>query len=155
MKIPDSYGMNRFASIKFFDALAVCQSKFFAMEYKMVKGKQAFAFSRVRDIQEATLWNIHLGGGNGYILINFREGKFNIVVCLHIVDYLYLKKMYNAIGRKSIPWKEIENQYLEEFEGKKDYKRTEGESIFSKSKPIFLNRTKYPEGTFWDIESFI
>lgn len=154
LKIPDSFGMERFTSVKFFDAFVVNKSNFIAIEYKLVKGTTSFSFNRVREIQEAALWSINEAGGISYIIINYRKQKFNVAFAFYIHDYLNIKEIYLKQGRKSIPWKDLEQQM------KQDLLNTKNKIIetpLDLYPPTILSRKKYDNvsGLHWDVENLL
>lgn len=144
MKIPDSYGMQRFASVKHFDAFMIRLGRFVALEYKLVHGKKSFPFNRVRQSQIDSLLKIHKAGGDSYIVVNFREKGYNIVLALRIDEFIRLQEEYEKLGRKSIPWKHIEKSF--------NYDKT-NEQGMPRSFGAFLTRKKYDNGTFWSVEN--
>ena len=141
MKIPDSYGMQRFATVKNFDAFSVISSTPYAIEYKMQKKKGSFSFNRVRDIQVQSLKNFWESGGQALIIINFRWEKFNKVLVITIEDYIDIVEYYQEeCNRKSIPWPEIEKVLID----------PDGNHELTPYS-FTLTRKKYEDGTFWDI----
>lgn len=143
LKIPDSYGMDRFSTVKNFDALSIVAGTPYAIEYKLQKKKGSFPFSRLRDIQIDSLYNVYKAGGQGLIIINFRWAGFNKALAIDIVDFKDMIEYYTKdLNRKSIPWSEI-GECLEKKEGKL--------SPYA----YVLERKKYEDGTFWDIEQLL
>jgi len=106
-KLPDSIRSEetRFSPVKLFDAFVLKDGMFAAIEFKMVKGA-SFPFTQVRDVQVEALLNIEKAGGIAYFFLNHRYNGSNIVIVWRIKDYIKLRDIYGAEGRKSIPLQE-------------------------------------------------
>jgi len=125
VKIPDSgpgltYGSvgSRFAVPKPYDCYFLKDSKFYALELKMMRSLTGFPFDRVTEFQEENLYEVDSNGGKGFILINYRpqdipektmkkynleQNRLNITYALPIYIFKELRQII-YLGRRSIPF---------------------------------------------------
>lgn len=105
IKIPDSYGMQRFTTVKYIDAIFFRTGKFYALEYKQVRDAGPFQKDKLNPIQRKTLEQVQNDGGAAYIIINYRfgKGKQRIDVAL-VLKYDEFKQLETKVNRKSIPF---------------------------------------------------
>jgi len=115
-KIPDSYGMERFAPKKPFDCVLWYRATISplsngskALELKSMNKKTAFPFNKVKPHQIDGLLNAFTAGAGAYIIINYRdkETKYNKAFYLTVVQFITLQVKYEGV-RKSIPFEEVE-----------------------------------------------
>lgn len=81
-----------------------------ALELKLHKKTQAFPLDAVKPVQIESLKKVKASGGAAGILVNIRltrPGSTNMVLVLDVEDFCDLRVKYHALGRKSIPFKEL------------------------------------------------
>jgi len=121
-KIPDAYGMARFAPQKPFDAIMIHKGKVYCIENKIQTKKSAFALNRIKPHQIEGLQRAQNSGAISYILINYRFKGFNKILVLNLGILNILIK-----ETKSIKIKDLD--------------------VFD-----FAERIKYNNKTIWDIK---
>ena len=118
-KIPDQIfnpsSFARFNPDKDYDAFAVYQGCFSALEYKFHKKTSAFPLSSVSMIQRSSLLDVAENGGNAYVVVGVRIG--NLRRCYFIAIRCFLAYEGEA-GRKSMPLSALESYASAKWLGK-------------------------------------
>lgn len=102
----------RFSPPRPYDLYFVFAGKFYAIECKIHKKKQAIPFSIVSDYQVEQLKDVvNNGSGYAYVLINIRiERKLNKAYAIPVLMWAKWKEDYNTyLRRKSIPIDSLKN----------------------------------------------
>lgn len=104
-KIPDAYGMARFAPPKPFDAFMVYDGQPFCLEFKFQKTKTGFAFNKVQQHQIEGLIQAKEHGAKSFIIINIRLKGFNKAFYMDVVDF---GRLWNKSEHASISFADLE-----------------------------------------------
>lgn len=109
MKIPDSYGMDRFIPIKNFDAMYLDNSVFCAIEYKVEKGL-SFNIDRLRASQVAALSSVKKSGGLAFILVYVERS--DIAILWDIDEFINISTYTQSCGKKAISVIPVDPSYI-------------------------------------------
>lgn len=93
----------RFNKPKGVDYVACVNTRFCAIEWKLIKIGQRLPFNALREVQIETLEKVRNAGGVPLIMIGYYQDRESRVYTFTIDEFLDLERQYTADGRKSAP----------------------------------------------------